>query len=274
MFKLNPLQRRRWNNFRSNRRAYWSSILFAVLCIVSMAAEFVANDRPIVLSHQGEWMFPAFGGTYEEADFGGDPGFVADFTDPVVQCLVVAAGVEDCFDTPEDTMAAAQAGALDVEAGWMIWPPIPYSFNTINYDVLTAPSPPDAEHWLGTDDQTRDVLARAHQHDRGGVVLFAEGFHQFQRLAQGHPGLQRPLRGQLDRRAVGHRVGEGQAQFDHVDPGAGQAAHDIQRGVVVRVAGHDVCDEGLAPLAFQLGETCLDPAHARPSWLEPWRFAA
>lgn len=160
MFKLNPLQRRRWNNFRSNRRAYWSSILFAVLCIVSMAAEFVANDRPIVLSHQGEWMFPAFGGTYEEADFGGDPGFVADFTDPVVQCLVVAAGVEDCFDTPEDTMAAAQAGALDVEAGWMIWPPIPYSFNTINYDVLTAPSPPDAEHWLGTDDQTRDVLAR------------------------------------------------------------------------------------------------------------------
>lgn len=160
MFKLNPLQRRRWNNFRSNRRAFWSLILFAVLFVVSMAAEIVANDRPIVLSHNGELMFPALGGTYEEADFGGDPGFVADFTDPVVQCLVVAAGLEDCFDTPEDTMAAAQAGDLEIEAGWMIWPPIPYSFNTINYDVLTAPSPPDAEHWLGTDDQTRDVLAR------------------------------------------------------------------------------------------------------------------
>ncbi len=160
MFKLNPLQRRRWNNFRSNRRAYWSLILFAILFILSMVAELVANDRPIVLNHQGEWMFPALGGVYEEADFGGDPGFVADFTDPVVQCLVIAAGVEDCFDAPEDTIAAAQAGELDIEVGWMIWPLIPYSFNTINYDVLTAPSAPDSEHWLGTDDQTRDVVAR------------------------------------------------------------------------------------------------------------------
>ncbi|MSU88579.1 ABC transporter permease subunit [Rhodobacteraceae bacterium 2CG4] len=163
MFKLNPLQRRRWNNFRSNRRAYWSLIIFAVLFVISMAAEIVANDRPIMLSHNGEWMFPALGGTYEEADFGGDPGFVADFTDPVVRCLVIAAGLDGCFDAPDEVIADARDGEVDgqpVRTGWMIWPPIPYSFNTINYDVLTAPSPPDGDHWLGTDDQTRDVTAR------------------------------------------------------------------------------------------------------------------
>ena len=163
MPRLSPLNRRRWNNFRANGRAYWSLIVFLILSAICFSAELVANDRPIVMSYKGELFFPAFGGTYEEATFGGDPGFVAQFTDPVVQCLIVSGGLEDCFVTPEDTLADARDGEVagqTLDRGWMIWPPIPYSYDTINYDVVTAPSPPDADHWLGTDDQTRDVLAR------------------------------------------------------------------------------------------------------------------
>ncbi|MEO1314892.1 MAG: ABC transporter permease [Pseudomonadota bacterium] len=161
--RLNSLNQRRWRNFRSNRRAYWSLIIFSVLFVICLFAEFVANDRPIALSFKGEVMFPAAGGRFEEADFGGDPGFIADFTDPVVQCLITSGGLDVCFDTPEDTLIDAQDGEVagtPIEKGWMVWPLIPYSYNTVNYAVVSAPSDPDGDHWLGTDDQTRDVLAR------------------------------------------------------------------------------------------------------------------
>lgn len=161
--RLSPLNQRRWRNFRSNRRAFWSLVVFTVLFVICLCAEIVANDRPILLSYQGDIMFPAAGGRFEEADFGGDPGFVADFTDPVVQCLIVAGGLEECFDTPEETLADAEDGEVGgtaINKGWMIWPIIPYAYNTVNYEVVAAPSDPDGDHWLGTDDQTRDVLAR------------------------------------------------------------------------------------------------------------------
>ncbi|QPH55091.1 ABC transporter permease [Pontivivens ytuae] len=173
---LTPLQRRRLNAFRGNRRALWSFWIFAVLFGLSLIAEVISNDRPIVLSYQGELMFPALGGVYEEVDFGGDPGFLADFRDPYVQCLITTGGSEACFDIPEEAMAEAEAsGTVEgevVPAGWMIWPLNPYSFNTISYEVARAPSSPDALHLLGTDDQARDVLARVIYGFRT-AVLFA-----------------------------------------------------------------------------------------------------
>jgi microcin C transport system permease protein len=108
-------------------------------------------------------MAPVLGAQYEESEFGGDPGFIAEFSNPVVQCLIVSGGLEGCFDTPEDVIADAEDGIVDgeqIDKGWMLWPPIPYSYRTVNYEITQAPSPPDANHWLGTDDQTRDVVAR------------------------------------------------------------------------------------------------------------------
>ena len=161
--KLSPLNQRRWRNFRKNRRAFWSLIVFSVLFTICLFAEFVANDRPILLSYKGQIMAPVLGTQYEESEFGGDPGFIAEFSNPVVQCLIVSGGLEDCFDFPEEVIEDAADGMVAGEAidkGWMIWPPIPYSYRTVNYEITQAPSAPDANHWLGTDDQTRDVLAR------------------------------------------------------------------------------------------------------------------
>ena len=89
----------------------------------------------------------------------------AEYSSPEVRCLIRTGGVEACLDDPEGIYEEAVAtGTVDgqpiAQPGWMLWPPIPFSFNTINYDVVTAPSPPDRTHWLGTDDQTRDVVAR------------------------------------------------------------------------------------------------------------------
>ena len=102
---------------------------------------------------------------YSEADFGGEFQTEAEYPAPEVRCLIRTGGVEACLDDPEGIYAEAEAsGTADgqpiAQPGWMLWPPIPYSFDTINYDVATAPSPPDRDHWLGTDDQTRDVVAR------------------------------------------------------------------------------------------------------------------
>ncbi|MFQ5622551.1 MAG: ABC transporter permease [Paracoccaceae bacterium] len=157
------LRARRWRNFKANRRSFWSLWIFLVIFAVSLVAEFVANDRPIVLSYKGELYFPVLGKPYEETVFGGDPGILANFTDRTVQCLIRAGGAEACFDDPDAVYEDAADGVIGgepVEPGWMIWPPIRYSYNTINYEVLQAPSAPDADHWLGTDDQTRDVVAR------------------------------------------------------------------------------------------------------------------
>ncbi len=158
-FALSPLNRRRLANFRRNGRGYGSFILFSVLFVLSLGAEFIANDKPILVSYEGHYYFPVVH-AYPETAFGGDFETDADYRDPYLQKLIAEKG------------------------GWMVWPPIRYSYSTHNLDLPTpAPSPPTwmltedqckavAEkkgvsgcaglewNWLGTDDQGRDVLAR------------------------------------------------------------------------------------------------------------------
>ncbi len=158
-YELSPINKRRWQNFKTNRRGFWSLWLFLVLFIVSLFAEFIANDKPLYISYAGKSYFPVFV-TYPETTFGGDFETAADYRDPYVQKLIADKG------------------------GTMIWPPIRYSYGTHNLDLPTpAPSPPtwllseaqcksvvqrkglhgcrDLEYnWLGTDDEGRDVLAR------------------------------------------------------------------------------------------------------------------
>jgi len=158
LFRLSRLNQRRWSLFTQNRRGYWSFWIFSVLLLVSVFAPFTANDRPILVSYKGELLYPSFV-DYPESKFG---GFLArtDFRDPVNQ--------------------------EEIEAnGWILWPPIRYSYNTVNNEIpRPAPSPPayyltteeacakyqagvndpnctfGNMNWLGTDDQGRDVVAR------------------------------------------------------------------------------------------------------------------
>ena len=159
---MTELTRRRLRNFRRNKRAFWSLILFSLLFVASLFAELIANDRPIVVSFKGSLHFPVYR-FYPETAFGGDFGTEAIYTDPGVQCLIKTGGRPECWDDPEGVEAEArQTGKVagePIEAGWMLWPPVPYHYRTIN-NVGTAPSAPDAAHWLGTDDTSRDVLAR------------------------------------------------------------------------------------------------------------------
>lgn len=131
---MTPLTRRRLRLFRENRRGYWSLVLFLLLFAVSLMADFIANDKPILMEYKGSLYFPIFQ-FYAETEFGGD------------------------FKTEADYKDAYVAGKIN-EHGWMIWPPIRYSFQTINYDAIPTPSAPTRENLLGTDDQGRDVLAR------------------------------------------------------------------------------------------------------------------
>lgn len=160
-FALGPIQRRRWANFRANRRAFWSLRIFLVLFAIALGAEFIANDKPLVVVHRGEVMFPVVQ-FHPETRFGGDFRTEANYRDPEVRCLILSGGLEDCFDDPEGVVQAIRAGNPPEGAvqGRMIWPLIPFSHQTINFGVPFAPSPPDAVNWLGTDDQARDVLAR------------------------------------------------------------------------------------------------------------------
>ncbi|RJL19216.1 ABC transporter permease [Paracoccus siganidrum] len=158
---MSELNRRRWRNFRRNKRAFWSLVIFSVLFVTSMLAEVVANDKPILVSFRGELHVPAYK-FYPETAFGGDFRTEAIYRDEAVQCLIVTGGREECWDEPDELIAAVRAGTSDIpseEQGWMIWPPIPYHYKTIN-NVGTAPSAPDGNHLLGTDDTARDVLAR------------------------------------------------------------------------------------------------------------------
>jgi microcin C transport system permease protein len=133
---LSPLARRRLTIFRQHRRGYWSMWIFLALFVFCLFAEFVANDRPLLIHFDNHWYVPVLQ-DYSEDAFGSD--FLpteADYTDP-------------------DVVAAIR------KHGWMIWPLIPYSFNTIVKDLPTpAPSPPSWRNLLGTDDEARDVLAR------------------------------------------------------------------------------------------------------------------
>jgi microcin C transport system permease protein len=158
-FTLTPINLRRWQNFKANQRGYWALWIFVVLFIGSLGAEFIANDKPFFVSFDGKFFFPAMI-DYPETAFGGDFETATDYRDPYLQKLIAEKG------------------------GFMLWPPIRYSYNTHNLDLPTpAPSPPtwllteaqckdvverkhlngcsDLEYnWLGTDDQGRDVVAR------------------------------------------------------------------------------------------------------------------
>ena len=160
---LSPLNARRWRNFRRNSRAFWSLIIFAVLFGLSLCAEFIANDKPILVNYRGEFYAPVLN-FYPETAFGGDFQTEAIYRDPEVACLIVSGGLESCFDDPEGVIEQAETtGTVDGEQivkGWAIWPPIPYSFRTSVDRPGAAPLPPNAQNWLGTDDTKRDVLAR------------------------------------------------------------------------------------------------------------------
>lgn len=159
---LSPLGQRRWRNFRANKRAFWSLIVFSTLFVLSLLAELIANDHPIVVKYRGEYFFPVYQ-FYAETTFGGDFRTEAVYRDPAVQCLIVTGGREECWDDPEAVLAEAKTtGKVSgeaIEQGWMLWPIIPYHYRTIN-NVGAAPSAPDSAHWLGTDDTARDVAAR------------------------------------------------------------------------------------------------------------------
>lgn len=133
--RLSPLAKRRIDVFFANRRAKWSLWIFCCLFFTTLFADLVANDKPLLIKHDGALYFPVFN-AYPETTFGGDFETEADYTDPYVVELIN-------------------------EKGWLIWPPIPFSYDTHIADLETpAPSEPTARNLLGTDDQARDVLAR------------------------------------------------------------------------------------------------------------------
>lgn len=159
---LSPLNQRRWHNFTRNRRAYWSLWIFAILFGISLFAEFVANDKPILVNYRGEYFMPIFQ-FYPETAFGGDFQTEAVYRDPEVKCLIATGGMVGCFDDPDQLIEDAQDGEIDgqeIEKGWSIWPLIPYSFNTAVDRPGAAPLPPNRQNLLGTDGTKRDVLAR------------------------------------------------------------------------------------------------------------------
>ena len=159
---LSPLNQRRWRNFRRNGRAYWSLWIFVVLFGISLFAEFVANDKPILVNYRGEYFMPIFN-FYPETAFGGDFQTEAVYRDPEVKCLIATGGLDLCFDDPEGYIADAEDGTVDgetIEKGWSIWPIIPYSFDTAVDRPGAAPLPPNSQNWLGTDGTKRDVVAR------------------------------------------------------------------------------------------------------------------
>ena len=132
---VSPLTRRRWRNFRANRRGYVSLWIFLALFALSLCAELLANEKPLLISYDGGTYVPVLV-SYPETTFGGDFPTEADYTDPFVQELIA-------------------------EKGWILWPPVRFSYDTIIRDLgRPAPAPPSARNWLGTDDQARDVLAR------------------------------------------------------------------------------------------------------------------
>ena len=132
---LSPINKRRLDNFMSNKRGWYSFWIFTLLFLISIFANFIANDKPLLIKYNNQIYFPVIK-EYSETLFGGDFETEADYRDPYVKELIN-------------------------NNGWMIWPIIPYTYNTIIRDLaVPAPAPPSKKNWLGTDDQARDVLAR------------------------------------------------------------------------------------------------------------------
>ena len=123
-----PLTRRRIESFKANRRGVWSLAFFLAIFVLSLCAELIANDKPILIKYDGGYYLPFFT-SYPETAFGGQLPTEADYRDPYVADLIAA-------------------------KGWAVWPPIRYGERTINYDLqVPFPAPPSRENWLGTDDQ-------------------------------------------------------------------------------------------------------------------------
>ncbi len=136
MFAFTPLTKRRLAQFRNNRRGFYSLWLFLVLFALTLGAELIANDKPIIIKYDNKIYFPIIK-MLPETTFGGDFETEADYRDSYVQDLIRR------------------------QNGWMVWPPIRFSYDTINFESgKPAPAAPDRMNWLGTDDQGRDVLAR------------------------------------------------------------------------------------------------------------------
>lgn len=132
---LSPLTQRRLSQFKANKRGYVCFWIFLFLFVVTLFAEFIANDKPLLVKYDEHYYYPLFK-AYPETTFGGEFETETNYRDPFVQDLIN-------------------------KRGWMVWPLISYSYNTVNYDLpVPAPAPPSSENWLGTDDQGRDVLAR------------------------------------------------------------------------------------------------------------------
>ena len=134
--RFSPLTRRRWANLKANRRGYWSLWIIGILVTSSLFAELLANDKPILLAYQGEIYLPVLF-AYPETEFGGVFETEARYRSPAVQKLI------------------------DQGDGWMVWPLVRFSHDTIDlYTEGAVPEAPSARHWLGTDDAARDVVAR------------------------------------------------------------------------------------------------------------------
>ena len=134
--KLSPINQRRFQLFKAHKRGWWSLWVFLALFFVTLGAELIANDKPLVVHYEGGWYFPALK-RYPETTFGGEFPLEANYKSPYIREL------------------------LKAKDAWTLWAPIPFSYQSINYDLkVPAPAPPSADNLLGTDDQGRDVLAR------------------------------------------------------------------------------------------------------------------
>jgi microcin C transport system permease protein len=128
--------RRAWQRFKRNRLGYYSLVIFCVLVLLSLAAELVSNDRPLVLRYKGQLYFPLVH-DYSEKTFGGDFETTADYLDPFIQAQFAKDG------------------------NWVLYAPNRYGSKTLNYFAkFPNPSGPSGDNWLGTDDRGRDLLAQ------------------------------------------------------------------------------------------------------------------
>jgi microcin C transport system permease protein len=132
--QLTPLNQQRWQRFRQNRRGYWSLWIFLVIFLLSLGAELIANDQPLLVHYQQRWYLPLIH-DYSESDYGGELATPADYQDPWLQRRID-------------------------QQGWAIWAPIRFSDSTINFATqVPFPSPPSRQNWLGTDANGGDVMA-------------------------------------------------------------------------------------------------------------------
>lgn len=133
--KLNQINQARWQRFKTNRRGYWSMWIFLLVFIMSLGSELIVNDKPLLLRYDQHWYTP-FLVNYPETTFGGDFKTATDYQDPLIRSNIE-------------------------QHGWAIWAPIRYSYNSINFATeVPFPSPPSAQHWLGTNENGNDILAQ------------------------------------------------------------------------------------------------------------------